>query len=124
VCLAAKVSPLEILGAILMAAKNLKAQESALKAILAHPDVIDATVMTASLPGPAGFADRKMLHEAVGFLPTKQGSPISINFGMGGKKDEGGDRDDDDVAFEEAFPTISGELEGWSDARRLLTEGK
>lgn len=125
ICIKAEVNPLAILGAVLMAAKNLKAQESALKAIMAHPDVVDATVNAAMLVGPNGTADRKILHEAVGFLPTKQGSNIAfnLNVGPGGKKDEDDDSDEVD-SFNEAFPTIAGELEGWSENRRLLTEGK
>jgi hypothetical protein len=124
ICIKAGVNPLQILGAVIVAARSLKAQESALKAILAHPDVIDSTILTANLPGPAGTADRKMLHEAVGFLPTKQGSQIAINLGLpSGKKDDDGD-DGDEKSFEDAFPTISGNLETWSENRRMLTEGK
>lgn len=121
VCIAAKVSPLAILGAVLMSAKNLKAQESALKAIIAHPDVIDATVRSAKTA--VGFSDRKMLHEAVGFLPTKQGSQIAINLGLGKSKDDD-DEGDDEKSWSEAFPTIAGELESWGENRRKLTDGK
>src|SRR5665213_1251622 len=38
VCVHASVDPREVFGAVLMAAKSIKTQESALKAILAHPD--------------------------------------------------------------------------------------
>jgi hypothetical protein len=126
VCLKAGVSPLEILGAIILAAKNLKAQESALMAILAHPEVLEATIQSAK-DVKFGMADRKTLHEAIGFLPTKQGSNIAINLlgpGSPSRSDEDDDREDDDRAFEMAFPTISGKLEEWSENRRLITDGK
>lgn len=147
ICIAAGVDPLQILGAILMAAKSLKAQESALKAIIAHPDIVEATINAATKGSPVivdgrpyldkngdplmlGFGDdraQKMMHEAVGFLPTKQGSNIAINLGIPGAQptkelSEGGD--DEMESFEEAFPTISGKLESWSENRRMLTEGK
>lgn len=126
ICIKASVNPLAILGAVLMAAKNLKAQESALKAIMAHPDVIQSTIDAAKLIGPNGTADRKILHEAVGFLPTKQGSNIAINLGMGAPQESDGE-DDDDKAFDEAFGTpgeIGPQIEKWSENRRLLLEGK
>lgn len=121
VCIMAGVSPLEILGAVLMAAKNLKAQESALSAILAHPDVLKSTIKASK--GKFGFSDRKLLHEAVGFLPTKNGQSIAINIG-GSKSDDDEDSDDDDKAFDDAFPTISGKLEVWESRRRSLTDGR
>lgn len=124
VCVHALVSPLAVFGAIVMAARNLKGQESALKAILAHPDVIDSTVLSAKLIGPAGHADRKILHEAVGFLPTRKGSEVEINF-FGKKADKNDDSsDDDEEAWDDAFPSISGNLEKWSENRRAITDGK
>lgn len=125
ICLKAGVSPLEILGAVLMSAKNLKAQESALKAIMAHPDVVQTTIDSAK-DVKTGYMDRKLLHEAVGFLPTRQGSNIAINLlgGYGAPKGEADEPDDDDTAFEEAFPVLSGKLEDWGDARRKLTDGR
>lgn len=148
ICIAAKVSPLAILGAVLMAAKNLKAQESALKAIIAHPDVIDATIDAATQGTPiliggqpvldkrgrpilSGHGDVKaqtILHQAIGFLPTKQGSSIAINLLGGGKSKDGDDEDSDaDAAFDEAFGSpgeIAGQLEQWGTNRRALTDGK
>ncbi len=144
VCVYARVSPLEILGAVLMAARNLKGQESALKAILAHPEVVEATVASATqgtpllidgkpyldengrplLIGHGNAAAQKMMHEAVGFLPTRKGSEVEINFfGRKADKDDDDEIDDDEAAWDEAFPLISGKLEKWSEKRRKLTEG-
>jgi hypothetical protein len=145
ICVAAEISPLEILGAVLIAAKSLKAQESALKAILSHPEITDATIKAATTGSPiivggkpvldgdgnpvlVGHGDLKaqeMMHHAVGFLPTKGGQSINIDLGLGRPSGPNLDRDDDEEkAFEESFPQISGKLETWSDNRRLLADGK
>lgn len=148
ICVHAHVSPLEVLGAVLMAAKSLKATESALKAILAHPDVVDATVRQAVdgtpllksdgrtpyldekgrpvLIGHGDVAAKKLLHEAIGFLPTRKGGGVEINFF--GKPHESPDDepDDDEKAFDACFVdnAISGKLDRWSEDRRALTDGK
>jgi hypothetical protein len=146
ICIKASVNPLAILGAVLMAAKNLKAQESALKAIMAGPALIDATIDSATqgtpilvdgvpvldkrgrpiLAGHGNDKAQKMMLEGIGFLPTKQGSNIAINLGMGQQAESDGE-DDDDKAFDEAFGTpgeIGPQIEKWSENRRLLLEGK
>jgi hypothetical protein len=123
ICVHAHVSPLAVFGAVVKAAGSLKSQESALKAILAHPDVVDATVETAKFLGPLGHADRKILHEAIGFLPTRKGGGVEINF-FGKPKENEDEPDDDDKAWDEAFPAISANLEGWAENRRSLTDGK
>jgi hypothetical protein len=125
ICLKANVSAPAILGATLMAARQVQAQESALRAIIAHPDVVKTTIKTSKLVG--GDKDRKMLHEAVGFLPTKTGSSINVNL-LGGNPQYAPQRsedpdDDDDTAFIEAFPSINHKLEGWSENRRKLLSG-
>lgn len=121
-CVKAAVSPLEMLGAILMSAKSLKATESALKAILSHPDVIDTTVETAKIPGPAGYSDRRMLHEAVGFLPTKKGG-MEINIGFGRTAEEREEESDADDAWDETFPPLGKQIQDWSENKNKLLEG-
>lgn len=121
-CVRAHVSPVELLGAILMAAKSMKATESALKAILAHPEVVDATVEMAKVPGPAGFSDRKMLHEALGFLPTKKGG-VEINFGFGRPADERDEESDVDQDWDEAFPPLGEQIQEWSGDKHKMLEG-
>lgn len=122
-CVRARVSPVELLGAILMAAKSMKATESALKAILAHPEVVDATVETAKVPGVAGHADRKILHEAVGFLPTRKGSGIEINFGFGRPPEERDEETDSDADWDDAFPALGDQIQEWSREKHRLLEG-
>jgi hypothetical protein len=148
VCIAAQVNPLTILGAILHAAKNLKAQESALRAIVAHPDVVQATIDSATKGTPLVIAGKvqvgedgkpiligggdvtaqKIMHEAIGFLPTKQGSQLTVNLLGGSKaKDDDEGTDDADAAFDEAFGSpseIAGQLEKWGEQRRQLTDGR
>lgn len=121
VCVKAAVSPLALLGAVLMAAKLLKAQESALKAILAHPDVVDATVDTAKFLGPAGHADRKLLHEAIGFLPTKEGG-MEINIGFGRPAEEKDKETDADDSWDDAFPPLGDGVKTWSAQKHALLE--
>lgn len=126
VCVKAQVNPLELLGCIVSAVREVKLRESALTAILAHPEVVKATIDTAKIVGPAGYSDRRMLHESavIGFLPTRKGSEIEINlFGRKEEKDDG-ELDDDEKAWDEAFPTISGNLEKWSENRRQLSDGR
>jgi hypothetical protein len=123
-CVRARVNPIELLGAILMAAKSMKATESALKAILAHPDVVDATVETAKVPGLVGHADRKLLHEAVGFLPTKKGGGIEINLGFGRPPEDRDDETDADDAWDDAFPALGDEVKDWSADRHKLIEAQ
>lgn len=124
VCVRASISPLALFGAIVMAARSMKAQVSALKAILAHPDVVDATVGTAKLLGPAGTADRKLLHEAIGFLPTKKGG-MEINIGFGRPAEEKDEETDADETWDDAFPPLGDAVKEWSaDKHKLLEAGK
>jgi hypothetical protein len=143
ICVKADVSPLTIMGALFDAAKDVLRLKSALKAIIAHPQVVESTIRLATdevpllvrgqpilndsgrpiLVGHGDLGAQRTIHEAVGFLPTKQGSQIAINLGMGKSKDDD-DEGDDEKSWSEAFPTIAGELEGWSENRRKLGDGK
>ena len=143
-CVRARVSPVELLGAILMSAKSMKATESALKAIMAHPDVVDATVDAATQGTPLmkqdgkpyldergrpilhGHGDdraQRMLHEAVGFLPSKKGGGVEINFGFGRPPEERDDDSDADEAWDEAFPALGDQIQDWSQDKHKLLEG-
>ena len=143
-CVRAHVSSVEMLGAILMSAKSMSATESALKAIIAHPDVVQATVdaatewvpiLVAGVPirdedgkilrsSHGDVAAQKIIHESVGFLPTKKGG-MEINIGLGRPpedRDEGGDADE---AWDDTFPDLGGRISGWSaDKHKLLEGGK
>lgn len=144
-CVHAKVSSVEMLGAILMAAKSMKATESALKAILAHPDVVQATIDAASIGPPVlvngkpvkdengkylrlGHGDvaaQRIMHEATGFLPSKKGGGIEINFGFGRPPEEREEDDDADETWDDAFPPLGDQIKEWSaDKHKLLEGGK
>jgi hypothetical protein len=125
VCVGAEVDTEPMLGIILASLRNRHLQRSALKAVLAHPDVMQATIETAMLPGMAGFADRKMLHTmpAIGFLPGPQGSQFQVNLGVLNAPQQQkalGDGGDEELDVNEVFPPITGVLESWNDNRRSL----
>lgn len=124
ICLKAEVSPAALLGATFLACKTIRGQESALIAVNAHPGVLKKTIEYASLPG--GDRDRKLLHEAVGFLPTPKGVSMNVNLLNGQPQFKGPAKDEepDEEDFAELFPSIGGKLEEWSDDRRkLLSDG-
>ena len=141
-CVHAHVNPVELLGAILMAAKSMKATESALKAILAHPDVVQATVDSATegVPVMVGgkpvidekgkvlryshgdVAAQRIMHEAVGFLPTKKGGGVEINFGFGRPPEERSEDTDADADWDDAFPSFGEEVKTWSADKHKLLE--
>jgi len=127
ICIYAKVNPVQLLGSIMLSAKEMKGKESALKAIIAHPDIVQSTINSAKLLGPNGASDRKVLHEAIGFLPTKNGAQFSINLfgGVSSGKTEDDDGEASDAALDDAFPMITGSIEQWgNDRKNLLGDGK
>lgn len=130
VCVGAEVETEAMLGVILASLRDRTLQKSALRAVLAHPEIMDATIFSAALPGPAGHADRKMLHSmpAIGFLPGPQGSQFQVNLGVLNASPQheqkalgsGNDDDDDDLDVSDVFPPITRVLEGWNNDRRAL----
>lgn len=125
-CVKTEVNPLQVLGATIHAARQVMAQESALRTIMEHPEVVESTIKFAkALPG--AFKDREMIHQAVGYLPTSKGMSMNVNL-MGGnpqfsKQEEEGE--DDDESFASAFPSLNGDIEQWSNNRhKLLEKGK
>jgi hypothetical protein len=117
----------------------MKATESALKAILAHPEVVQATVDSAIEGAPVvvngkpvfdekgkvlrydhgDVAAQRIMHEALGFLPTKKGG-VEINFGFGRPADERDDSDADED-WDETFPDLGEQITSWSaDKHRML----
>jgi hypothetical protein len=105
-----------------MAAKIVGAQESALTTIMEHPEVVRKTIQFAKeLPGAS--ADRKMIHDAVGFLPSaKHGGNVNVNLN-GGNPQLSDEEEDDDKTFDTAFPSVNQSLEAWGEKRRKLLEG-
>lgn len=126
ICVKADVSPTAVLGACLVASKSIKGMESALLSVNNHPAVLRETIRFAMLPG--GQADRKVLHEAVGFLPTPKGVAMNVNL-LGGNPQlsnpqRKGDDGDEDENFDEMFPSINQRLDKWSDDRKKLLAEK
>lgn len=125
VCVGAGVPTEPMYGIIVCSLRNRKLQQSALRAVLAHPDVMGATIENAMLPGVAGFQDRKMLHTmpAIGFLPGPQGSQFQVNLGVLNAPPQQkalGSGDDDEPDVNDIFPPITRVLEGWNNDRRAL----
>lgn len=124
--LAAEVEIPALLGATILAFKSLQAQKSTLRVMADHPDIVKKTIKVAKTT--KGVADRRMIHEAVGFLPTKSG--ISINQVFGGQLPQ--KRDDDPpsrevhgepVEFDELFEPITHNLEKWQGNKQKLLKG-
>lgn len=123
ICLKAEIAPSAFLGAVFMACKDLRGKESALIAINSHPQVLKDTIRFASEPG--GDRDRKMLHEATGFLPTPKGGSINVNLMNNVPQFKNPERvpEPEEEDFAELFPSISRDLEEWSlDRKRLLAD--
>lgn len=143
-CVYANVNPLEMLGAIMTSAINMKAVESKLKAALAHPEVVEATVEAAKsgapvmvngnvvfdkdgniVRHPGDVAAQRIMHEAVGFLPSKRGGGISINFGFGRPEEEREISESDaDADWDDAFPPMGDAIQEWSAAKHKIIEAK
>lgn len=78
-CGGADLSPDEFLAKIIPALWQRNTDISRVIAAIAHPQVVAASIEVATSSGTFGATDRKMLLEASGFLPTKQGSTINID---------------------------------------------
>lgn len=87
-----------------------------------HPQIVAAGARVALTDG--GVSDRKMLHEATGFLPTHKGTSINFNVGQNGKPDAS----EDDAAavetdMEHLFPRTVRKQEEWQADRTRMLEG-
>ena len=69
-CVRARVSPVALMGAVVVAAKSMKATESALKAILAHPEVVQATVDAATEGTPVLVGGKPVLTRRAKYCAT------------------------------------------------------
>lgn len=119
IALKARSNFTELLGAIILSFRSVQAQKSAVLAMEAHPRVVEATSKFAQQE--RGFQDRRMLHEAVGFVPTPKGASINFNFGQDEKPAP------DQVStpnYDELFPSISHKQEDWQKDRTKLLEQK
>lgn len=109
-----------LLGAMMFSFRAMQTQKSALIAMEAHPEVVAATAKFARKA--RGVQDRKMLHEAVGFLPTPKGASINLNFP--GSKDDVPDSEPTTPEVDELFPMITQRQEKWQNDRTKMLEAK
>lgn len=129
VCVGAKIPTQELCGVVICSIRDRKIQESTVEALVSHPDVMRATIRSAKLKGKEGFQDRHMLHSmpAIGFLPGPKGSQFQVNLGIMNNpaqtpaaSQKGDTIDAEEMSVSDVFPSITGVLEGWNDARRNL----
>jgi hypothetical protein len=110
----------ELFGAMMLAFQSFQAQKSAALVMGEHPGIVAASVKFAKKS--KGIQDRKMLHEAVRFLPTPKGS--SINFNFPGKESEPPDEGEaTSPEMEALFPMITHREEKWQHDRSRMLEG-
>ncbi|HEY1897826.1 MAG TPA: hypothetical protein VGG62_16215 [Terracidiphilus sp.] len=126
----ASVSPVALLGAILLASKTVRGQQSALMAINAHPALLKKTIKYAGMP--EGSKDRQMLHQAVGFLPSPHQGGVNMNVNLLGPPQypqgiaapEAAPVTEEEISFESLFPSVKLNLEEWSEDRQRLLADK
>lgn len=106
----------ELMGALIFSFRTAQAQKSGIMAMAEHPSVLRSTIWNSYLP--AGVQDRRMIHEAVGFLPTPKGMSLNLNFPQAEKKEESSP-DVNDV-----FPMITEKQPDWQERRTRLLEAK
>ena len=139
-CVYARVSPVDVMGAVMVSAAAMMKAEGKFKAVLAHPTVVQSTIKAATDEIPivvtrdgereivgysnGDIAAQRLLHEAVGFLPTKKGGGIEINFGFGRPAEERDEDSDADADWDDAFPPLGDEIKAWSEQKHRLLEGK
>ena len=135
-CLAAKIHPLQLLGALVAGARDTSRMESALKTMIAHPEVVDRTIQAATEREPVmmngvvvghthgSVKDRELVHKAVGWLPSPKGSSINVNlFGdQGHRLQEPTEEDDGESLMDSVFGHDAREIENWGESRRRLLE--
>lgn len=120
VALKSRANIAELLGAMMLSFQSYQAQKSAALVMDEHPGLVAASVKFAKKY--KGIQDRKMLHEAVRFLPTPKGQSFNFNFG---KPED--DKDDSGAAtapeVNDIFPAITDRQEKWQADRSRMLEG-
>lgn len=120
IALKARVDFNALLGAMMFSFRHMTKTKSALIAMEAHPGVVAATAKFAKKA--KHVQDRKMLHEAVGFLPTPKGQSINLNF-PGTEKEAPDSGEAGSPEFDGLFPLITKKQEGWQHDRSKMLEG-
>jgi hypothetical protein len=121
VAIKAKVDFSKLLGEMIFSFRSAQAQTSAVMAMAEHPDVLRASLLYACAPG--GVQDRRMLHEAVGFLPTPKGMSLNLNFPPGAQPPAEPIAEDVSPDVNDVFPMIVETEQTWQTNRTKLLEG-
>jgi len=74
--LSAGLNPQEFIGAVILCLRDQSVNRVKILSITAHPEVMQARIRAAKLPG--GRKDRDAMDTALGFLPSPKG-PTFIN---------------------------------------------
>lgn len=131
VAIAAKVDIRHLTGSIIFALSSASVNAVKIIALTSHPIVMKRTAEYAQMA--SGEKDRRMIHEALGFLPTPKG-PTFIGkavFGgegkMPGTKSEDDDNDsniiDADDDYDSLFPSPTGIQDRLNPIRQRLLQG-
>ena len=127
-CLAAKVDIHRMVGILVTSTREITKMKSAMKTMLAHPDIVDSTVRKAKRLD--GTKEKEMIHKAVGWLPSPKGSSINLNFGQQAPPEEP-EEEVDHTDIDQIFGFDSLEIENWGnqrakrlESRKLLTGGR
>jgi len=111
----------ELLGAMVRSFQSIQVQKSAMRAMAAHPGIVDKTIQFAKLP--RGERDRRMLHEAVRFVPTPVGSTINL-FPPHQDDKPSAVQDEGSPDVNEVFPMITETQQKWQDSRQRVLAAK
>ena len=110
----------ELLGAMVRSFQSIQVQKSAMLAMSNHPSIVQHTIDYAKLP--RGERDRRMLHEAVRFVPTPIGSTVNVFTPRDEKSRTVADEGSPDV--NDVFPMITDTQQDWQERRQKVLAAK
>jgi hypothetical protein len=118
VAVKAKVDVSKLLGEMIFSFRYAQAQTTAVMAMAEHPNVLKASLWYAGTE--RGVQDRRMLHEAVGFLPTPKGMSLNLNFPPGAQQQPPEVAEDVSPDVNDVFPMIVETEQTWQERRQKL----
>jgi hypothetical protein len=77
-CAASGISPVKFIKLVVGVAFEMHCDLANLVAAVAHPEVVEATIESAKIPGPEGHDDRKLLLQHHRFSPIPKGTTINV----------------------------------------------
>lgn len=111
----------ELLGAMVRSFQSIQVQKSAMLAMSNHPSIVQHTIDYAKLP--RGERDRRMLHEAVRFVPTPIGSTVNV-FAQHQDDRPKAIVDEGSPDVNEVFPMITDTQQDWQERRQKVLAAK